>query len=148
MELSTRRIFEGIVAVIFIGCLLFFLLPVLDDVRFEAEDAAVQSEVAAIRIELLDRLAHQQAVGGALPQSANPVQWIAQAPKAYLGERESAPEARGVWYFDRRAGELVYRFQSRGEARFRLVRGGGGAPGVLAGVGLMRVNASDQAAVK
>lgn len=135
-----RRQFEFAVLVVIISALAVFMLSALERAGVEVEEAAVQTEVAAIRIELLDRIAHRELVGGDLPKSDNPMQWIARVPEAYLGELDSTPEARGVWYFDRKAGELAYRFRGSGEARFRLLRGGGGgAPGVLAGVGLLRL---------
>ena len=142
---NNRRMYELAVLAAVIAILAAFLLPALERTRRDFEDAAVQSEVAALRVELLDRLAHREAVGGALPGSANPAEWTAYRPQGYVGELDSAPEESGVWYFDRRAGELVYRYRAGGEARFRLARGAVGAeagaavPGRLAGVGLVRV---------
>lgn len=142
MAEGNRRKLEFAVAVAIVAILAAFLLPALERTRVEIEEAMVQSEAAAIRVELLDRLAHRESAGGALPDSANPIQWIGRAPEDYLGELDSAPGARGVWYFDRRAGELVYRYRVSGEARFRLMRGAGGAAARarLAGVGLLRVD--------
>lgn len=139
---SSRRKYELGIVVAIVGGLAAFLLPALERARIEFEEAAVQSEVAAIRIELLDRIAHRESVGGELPRSANPLAWIKRVPNDYLGELDSAPDARAVWYFDRKAEVLVYRFRISGEARFRLTRdvGGSDAAGVLAGVGLIRQN--------
>ena len=55
---------------------------------------------------------------------------------------DAAPDARGVWYFDLRQEELVYRYRSGRQARFRLVRGAeaAGVAGTLGGVGLLRVD--------
>ena len=126
--------------IVIIGALLMVLLPKLEGARVEIEETTLQTEVAGIRIELLDRLAHREAVGGELPQSANPLHWTKREPEHYLGELDSAPDARGVWYFDRKKEILIYRFQRGGEARFRLTRGAhaANASGVLAGVGLIR----------
>lgn len=126
--------------VVIIGVLAVFLLSALERARVEMEEASVQSEAAAIRIELLDRIVHRESVGGELPQSSNPLRWIGYVPTGYVGELDSAPAARGIWYFDRKTEVLVYRFQLGGEARFRLARGmsGAGASGILAGVGLLR----------
>ena len=142
MAESNRRKFEFAVAVMIVGVLAAFLLPALERTRAEIETAMVQSEVAAIRVELLDRLAHHEAVGGNLPDSVNPLRWIGRVPEGYLGELDSPPEVRGCWYFERPAGELVYRFRAGSEARFRLMRGSGGAAASakLAGVGLLRVD--------
>jgi type II secretory pathway pseudopilin PulG len=142
MANGNRRKLELLVAVMVVGVLALFLLPALERTRVDVEEAMVQAEVAAIRVELLDRLAHHEAVGGALPDSANPLRWIERVPAPYLGELDTAPEKSGVWYFDRQLGELVYRFRVGGEARFRLMRGSGGAAAQakLAGVGLLRVD--------
>ena len=139
---QTRRKFEFAVLVLIVGALALFLLRALDNAREEIEEATVLSEVAALRVELLDALAHREAVGGALPASANPLRWAGREPAVYLGELDAAPVARGVWYFDRAHGELIYRFRSGREARFRLVRGAqaAGVPGTLAGIGLLRVD--------
>lgn len=143
---SNRRMYELALLATVVAILAAFLLPALERTRRDFEEAAVQSEVAALRVELLDRLAHREAVGGALPGGANPAEWTAYRPQGYVGELDSAPAESGVWYFDRRAGELVYRYRAGGEARFRLTRGVAGvdvgvaAPGRLAGVGLVRVS--------
>ncbi len=139
MSEGHRRKYELAVVAVILSVLAVYLLSALARARVEIEEAMLQTEVAAIRIELFDRIAHRESVGGQLPQSANPLQWIGRVPDGYLGELDSAPVERGVWYFDRKDGELVYRFRMSGEARFRLLRNGGGAQGVLAGVGLLRL---------
>ena len=140
---QARRKYEFAVLVLVVGALALLLLRVLDGAQQAVEEANVQAEVAALRVELLDALAHREAFGGALPASANPLRWVDRQPAAYLGDLDAAPVARGVWYFDRAHGELAYRFRSGREARFRLVRGAAaaGVPGTLAGTGLLRVDA-------
>jgi len=140
---KARRKYELAVLVLAVGVLALVLMRALDGAREEIEEATVQSEAAALRVELLDALAHREAFGGALPPGDNPLRWAGREPAAYLGELDAAPAARGVWYFDRAHGELVYRFRSAREARFRLVRGAAaaGVPGTLAGIGLRRVDA-------
>ena len=137
-----RRLYEFAVAVLIVAVLAWLLVRALDRAREEVEEATVQSEAAALRVELLDAQAHRAAFGGALPNGDNPLRWVGRQPAAYLGELDAAPAARGVWYFDRARGELVYRFQSGREARFRLVRGAeaAGVAGTLGGVGLLRVD--------
>ena len=141
----SRRKYEFAVAVLIVAVLAGFLLRALDRAREEVDEATVQSEAAALRVELLDAQAHRAAFGGALPASDNPLRWVSRQPAAYLGELDAAPAARGVWYFDRTRGELVYRFRSAREARYRLVRGAeaSGVQGTLGGVGLLRVEAME-----
>ena len=145
---QSRRKYELAVLVLAVGVLALVLMRALDGAREEIEEATVQSEAAALRVELLDVQAHRATFGGALPSGDNPLRWVDRQPAAYLGELDAAPTARGVWYFDRARGELVYRFQSGREARFRLVRGAAaaGVPGTLAGIGLRRVDAGAAAA--
>ena len=139
---QARRKYEFAVLVLVVGALALFLLRALDDAQEAVEEANVQAEAAALRVELLDALAHREAFGGALPAGDNPLRWTGRQPAAYLGELDAVPVARGVWYFDRAHGELVYRFKSGREARFRLVRGAAaaGVAGTLGGVGLLRVD--------
>ena len=141
MDRREARKYEFPVLVVIIGILAFLLMNALEKVREEIEDAAMQSEVAALRVELMDRLAHHQAVGGHLPASRNPLRWVERRPGNYLGELGAAPDAGEVWYFDTRREELVYRYRSGREASFRLVRGAEavGVSGSLGGVGLRRL---------
>lgn len=141
MDTIRPRKFEFAVLVVIVGILAVILMSALERVRESFEEAAVQSEVAAIRVELLDWLVHREIVGGKLPESRNPIRWIARQPQNYLGELDGAPKERGVWYFDTGRQELVYRFRFEREARFRLVRGveAAGVQGSFVGVGLRRV---------
>ena len=140
--LAARRKYEFAVLVLVVAALALILLRAIDDVQQAIDEARVQSETAALRVELLDVLAQQASHGGALPDSANPLRWVGRQPDAYAGELESPPAANRVWDFDLRRGELVYRFGSGREARLRLVRGSevAAAPGALSGIGLRRVD--------
>ena len=137
-----RRLYELAVVVLIVAVLAWLLMRALDGAQQEIEEATVQSEAAALRVELLDVQAHRATFGGALPTGDNPLRWVNRQPASYLGELDAAPEAGGVWYFDRARGELAYRFRSGREARFRLVRGAeaAGVAGTLGGVGLLRVD--------
>ena len=142
---GSRRRYEFALIVTIVGVVALLLMRALESTRDALDEAGLQAEVAALRVELLDVLAHREAYGGELPQSANPLRWVARAPAAYLGEFDSAdaaPQTRGVWFFDRSRGELVYRLHSGRDARLRLQRGADAAPatGALGGVGLLRVD--------
>ena len=146
MDRNRPRKYEFAVLVAIISILALLLMQGLERMRAEVEEATVQTEAAAIRVELMDWLAHREAVGGKLPESRNPLRWIARQPEAYLGELNAAPEQRGVWYFDSQRDELVYRFRSAREARFRLVSGveAANVQGRLAGIGLRRLDVPEK----
>ncbi len=136
-----RRYYEFALVVIVLGLLALVLLGALGRARDAMEEAGLQAEVAALRIGLVEVVAHREAFGGALPASANPIDWVADRPVNYLGEQDGRPEGRSVWYFDRQARELVYQFHDGHRARFRLSRDGraDGSKAVIAGVGLLRL---------
>ena len=144
---APRRRYEFAVLVLIIGALALLLLQALERARREIEDAAVQSEIAALRIALLERAAHREVHGGTWPASDNPVDWAGRAPEPYRGMLSVAPTGHGVWYFDTTRRELVYLYRSGDTARFRLERaapmaGSDTVPGRLAGIGLRRVDAT------
>ncbi|MBW7902343.1 MAG: hypothetical protein H3C26_12730 [Rhodocyclaceae bacterium] len=141
------RKLEFVVVAAVLGVLAHFLLGALDETRREVEEATAQAEVAALRVELLDRLAHREGFGGTLPASDNPVVWTGRAPASYAGEVDTADAAagRGVWFYARGERALVYRFRAGDEWRFRIERRAGGVAdgAVLGGVGLARVGPGD-----
>lgn len=142
---SDRKLEFAVVAVV-LGIVVYLLLDALAAVQRQIEESAVQAEVAALRVELLDRLAHREGFGGELPPGENPVVWAGRAPAGYIGEVDAA-DGEGLWFFARGQGILVYRFRAGDEWHFRLdrsVRGDGGA--VLGGIGLVRVEPAGVAA--
>lgn len=141
-----RRYYEFAVVVILLSILALLLMQSLGRTRSDMEEAGVQVEAAVIRTELMEVLAHRETFGGALPATDNPVEWVASKPRNYRGEVDEMPNEKAVWYFDRRAGELVYRYEDGRRARFRLSREAGPstARGVIAGVGLLRLDDKPQ----
>ena len=149
MDRRAARIYEFWITVAIIAVLAGVLLNRLGSSQVQVEDAAMQLEIATLRSELLEGQAHREVFGGALPASRNQVDWTGRAPANYLGALDVVPVTGGVWYFDTRNDALVYRYRSGREARFRLVGGGeknderraegGGAPGILGGIGLRRL---------
>lgn len=136
-----RRYFEFAVVVVLISVLALVLLQALWRTGSEMEEAGVQADVSAIRMGLMEVVAHRETFGGSLPKSDNPVDWVASRPANYLGEVDGVPDNKAVWYFDRKARELVYRFRDGHRARFRLSRDGNvdSPRAVVAGVGLLRL---------
>ncbi|MBI2276231.1 MAG: hypothetical protein HYU74_02630 [Dechloromonas sp.] len=141
-----RRYYEFAVVTILVSILALVLMHSLGRARSDMEEAGVQVEAAVIRTELMEVLAHRESFGGVLPKSDNPVEWVASKPRNYRGALDEMPEEKAVWYFDRRAGELVYRYEDGRRARFRLSReaGSSNARGVIAGVGLLRIDDKPQ----
>ncbi|MDE2441300.1 MAG: hypothetical protein KGP14_09770 [Betaproteobacteria bacterium] len=137
-----RRYYEFAIVVTLIGTLALVLLGALNAVRDDMDEAIVQSEAANLRLGLAEVLTHREAFGGNLPQSSNPMDWVATKPDNYLGAFDVPPDTRSVWYFDRPAGELVYRFHGGYLARFRLVKGGFGSDErlVISGISLQRLD--------
>jgi hypothetical protein len=141
-----RRYYEFAGVVILVSILALVLMQALGRARSDMEEAGVQVEAAVIRTELLEVLAHRETFGGDLPKSDNPVEWVASKPRNYRGALDKAPDEKAVWYFDQQAGELIYRFEDGHRARFRLSREAGptNARGVIAGVGLLRLDDRQQ----
>lgn len=136
-----RRYYEFFIVVILIGILALVLLQALWRTGNQMEEADVQADAAAIRVDLIEVVAHREVFGGELPKSDNPLDWVANRPVKYLGEVEGMPDSTSVWYFDRQAKELVYRFRDGHRARFKLSRDGNvdSPRAVVAGVGLLRL---------
>ena len=136
-----RRYYEFAVVVVLISILALVLLKALGRTSNEMEEASVQSEVSVIRIGLMEVVAHRETFSGSLPKSDNPLDWVATRPASYVGEVDGVPDSKVVWYFDRRARELVYRFRDGHRARYRLSRDGNveSPRAVVAGVGLLRL---------
>lgn len=136
-----RRYYEFALAIVLISVLGLFMMRALERTRVDMEEAMVQADVAAMRLGLMEVVVHRETAGGVLPASNNPVDWVAVRPASYLGELDSMPGERSVWYFDRPAKELVYLFRDGHRARFRISRDGSSqnARAVIAGVGLMRL---------
>ena len=108
-----RRYYEFAIAVTLIAVVSLFLLASLDSVRSDMEEALVQSEAASMRLELAEAVVHRVASSGSLPQSNNPVDWVASKPASYRGAFDTAPDERSIWFFDRQAGELISRWFAR-----------------------------------
>lgn len=136
-----RRYYEFAVVVVLISILALVLMWALDRARGGMEESIVQSEAASIRMGLIEVVAHREAFGGELPKSSNPVDWVVTKPANYVGEFDSVPDSRSVWYFDRRANELVFLFRDGRRARFRISRDVNvdSERAVVAGVGLLRL---------
>jgi hypothetical protein len=141
-----RRQFEFAVVVIVVVVLAILAMQALQRTRGEVEEAGVQAEVASLRVQLMERLAHHATFGGALPSSENPVDWIRLAPNNYRGALDQAPVERRIWYYNKAARELIYVFDDGHQARFRLSRtaGGSGVRGVIGGIGLLRLEDARQ----
>ena len=136
-----RRYYEFAVVVVLIGILALVLMRALESARGDMEETIVQTEAAAIRMGLIEVVAHRETYGGELPKSSNPVDWVATPPANYVGERDGRPDGKSVWYFDRQARELVFLFRDGRRARFRLSRDASveSQRAVVAGVGLLRL---------
>lgn len=137
-----RRYYEFALVVILISVLALVLLRALGVAQKDMEEAGVQAEAAAIRTQILEAVAHRETFGGQLPPGDNPMDWISARPYNYVGERNGVPAESGVWFFDKNAKILVYRFRDGHLARFRLSRdaGSSGLRGVVSGVGLLRLD--------
>lgn len=137
-----RRLFEFSVVAVLLSVLALFILQAIERTRDEVELAAVQGDVAALRAQLMERMAHRATFGGALPVSDNPVDWVRQPPASYAGVAKLCPEARNTWYFNAAHGSLNYCLRNGGEVRYRLTRVGStrDARGVIGGVGLVRLD--------
>ena len=64
-----RRYYEFAVVVILISILALVLLRALDGARSELDEAGLQADVAAIRMGLIEVVAHRETFGGELPRS-------------------------------------------------------------------------------
>lgn len=137
-----RRYFEFAVVALLLSVLALVLVRQLGQARDDMEEAAVQAEYGAMRAQMLEVVAHREAFGGGLPASDNPADWLATPLRDYRGVLDAPPAEHSVWFFDRGDQALHYRFRDGREARFRLSRhaGDAGSRGVLAGVGLLRLD--------
>lgn len=139
-----RRYYEFAVVVLLLSLLALLLMQALQQAQRATEEVGVQAEAAAIRLQLIETMAHRETFGGKLPDSDNPLLWVAEPPVNYRGEVNEALTERRVWYFNRSTGVLNYHFQDGHLARFRLSRAPGRSenPGGMAGVGLLRLEDS------
>ena len=104
-------VFELTVVIVVFGVLVTALLARLHYYPELAEKAKMESELRTIKTGLQIKLAeliitNRQAEAGRL-EIEDPMQWLDARP-ANFGGAYSDPPARGKWYFDRGARQLVY----------------------------------------
>jgi prepilin-type N-terminal cleavage/methylation domain-containing protein len=106
---------ELLLVIVIISVLLVVAVERLLALRFEAERAAVQTVIGAMRSALYIEFAGAAARGeiGRMDQAGggNPMLYLAERPEAYVGEFYG-PDPKvfepGTWYFDLRERALVY----------------------------------------
>ncbi len=84
--------------------------------NFTAVMAQLQS---AINLEMMLGLGQGRPEAAEKMAGRNPMEFLLEAPTNYIGAFDAVDEARlgrRIWYFDRRAGELVYLIENRGNA--------------------------------
>ena len=106
---------EFAISVAIIGVLAGMLLQRVKFYQEEAELAAVEQVVGTLRSALHLRMAqlhvHHSPVEMASLAEQNPMDWLSEKPRNYVGEFFAPPDQNvknGNWYFDRREKCLVY----------------------------------------
>ena len=113
-----------------------------------AMDMTVENMRTGLRYRVADLMLANRMSQISTLADENPMDWLADKPDNYFGERASAtaPHSDGMWYFDRQKRELVYTVNNRRHflpsvnrdftVRFRAMRlktpvalGGSGATG-------------------
>ncbi|HEX7812643.1 MAG TPA: hypothetical protein VF460_12100 [Burkholderiales bacterium] len=111
--------FELMVCVMVFGVLLAVFIEKGLYYQEYAEKTAMEMTVANIRTGLRYRIADLMLANrmSEIPTLAdeNPMDWLAEKPKNYQGERDSAPATplEGMWYFDKKSRELIYTVNNR-----------------------------------
>lgn len=111
-------LFELIIVIVIVSFLAAVLFDRVRSYQELAEKAAMEQTAGVIRSALNLQVAERVAKGsvGELTQLAreNPMNWLADRPKNYLGEYydpRPGDVPRGNWYFDLRNRHLVYLVQ-------------------------------------
>lgn len=136
-----RRYLEFALLAVMIGGMSLYLLRALESARSDVEEAVVQADAAAIRINLMEIATRRAMQGGNYPDSDNPMTWLGVPVGHYAGAFDTRPAGSSFWYFDDRQRELIYVFDDGRVARFRLVRNGivDAGRGAMGGIGLIRL---------
>ncbi len=115
--------FEFAVVVIIVSVLALFLMSRLWALQVDAERVVMENMVgtlkSALGIKVASYIAKGDMAGLQSLQRSNPIKLLSEPPKDYVGEIDGADAAieGGKWYFDTRAGRLVYRVRNSGHFR-------------------------------
>lgn len=108
-------LFELLVVILIIGTLMAVLSDRLLFYQEAAEKAAMEQTVgnlrSALHLQIADRLLKGNTNDLRALASDNPMDWLAERPANYLGERFAPKEdevSAGSWYFDLSDRQLVY----------------------------------------
>lgn len=106
---------ELAVALAVLAVLLYFLLDRVLYMQEMAEKTEVEETIRAInyglRLEAASRLARGPDPKRLKLEMDNPIKWLNDPPRNYLGEQAKAPEGAkpGYWYFNPGERQLIYR---------------------------------------
>jgi len=143
---SSHRFNFAIVLTV-IGILAFTLLTFLNKAQNDIEKVIVDTELTNLRLSLaeawINKNIKNQSVDIQALNNSNPMLLITEKPNNYLGELSQKPSnSKEIWYFDSTKKQLVYLFNDRHEARFRLININGANKAsalTFAGLGLVKV---------
>jgi prepilin-type N-terminal cleavage/methylation domain-containing protein len=112
---------ELVIVIVIISVLLVLAISRLLALQVDAERVTMQTVVGTLRsaigIKVAEDIVKMDIADLRSYQGANPMKLLAQLPPNYLGELDGADPASledGNWYFDKRAGMLVYLVRNKG----------------------------------
>jgi general secretion pathway protein G len=112
---------ELVIVIVIISVLLAVAISRLLGLQVDAERVAMETVAGTLRsaigIKVAEHIVNQDVPGLARLAGSNPMDRLAERPGNYLGEVDGADPATladGHWYFDRRAGVLVYLVRNKG----------------------------------
>ena len=112
---------ELVIVIVMISVLLVLAISRLLALQVDAERVAMQTVLGTLRsaigIKVAEDIVKMKVADLRSYQDANPMKLLAQLPPNYLGEFDGVDPATledGNWYFDKRAGMLVYLVRNKG----------------------------------
>jgi type II secretory pathway pseudopilin PulG len=117
--------YDFAVTLIIISVLATLLLYSLNRIQRNIETLTHEAELNNIRLAITENWVHKHARHEAVNVkdlvNTNPMRFINEVPKNYIGEKSAKPmDLYSVWYFDTQKKQLVYVYSDDTEARYAL----------------------------
>ncbi|MBE0596749.1 MAG: prepilin-type N-terminal cleavage/methylation domain-containing protein [Desulfuromonadales bacterium] len=113
---SGFTLIELVVVITIVGVLFLAAIDKYLDLLVDVERTSMEQTLgilrSAVSLQMAGHIVRGEMAAAEAMAGTNPMNYLSELPKNYLGELDGPDPAtieEGWWYFDRQAGELVYR---------------------------------------